>query len=165
MPSPKPDATNRMPWPATIAAVGVTLAAVVGGTLAINALSNDSPPAPPAAAPTPANPAPTPSAQNTGTPQPQPPAPVTNPDEDAKLSNCRIVDGHAAADLTITNGTPEPASYTVQVEYLDGAGVRFAEGIAMANHLQPGKAAVQTVYGTAMAKGPATCRIIKTQRY
>ncbi|MFJ9707648.1 hypothetical protein [Streptomyces sp. NPDC101234] len=68
------------------------------------------------------------------------------------------------AELTVTNHGSDTATYTIQVEFVDGGGTRVAEGAAIANSLAANQQAKETAGGTAQVTSDVTCRLGKVQR-
>jgi hypothetical protein len=100
---------------------------------------------------------------------PAAPAPAGDSDKlkDVEISGCTVdnILNMPSADLKITNHSSKASNYMVQVEFLDTAGTRIAEGIAATNGLAPGQSSVQKAQGTAQVKGKVSCKVIDVTRY
>ncbi|MFF0223211.1 hypothetical protein [Streptomyces sp. NPDC004629] len=99
-------------------------------------------------------------------------APTATVGEDASGSADVTIDSCAVdaatkipkAELTVTNHGSDTATYTVQLEFVDGGGTRMAEGAAIVNSLAANQQAKATADGTAQVTSDVTCKLAKVQR-
>lgn len=107
--------------------------------------------------------------------EPSPPAEAsTDPAEaesgaeaDVKLSACEIdsLTRWPSVVVTITNGTAEPMSYIVSVEFVDRSGTRVAEGVASTSALAPGRTSKQKAQGVGEVPTGTKCRVSDVSRF
>jgi hypothetical protein len=88
--------------------------------------------------------------------------------KDAEISGCKVdsVLGWPSADVKVTNHSAKASNYIINVEFVDEAGTRVAEGFAATNNLAAGQAASLKAQGTSDAKGKkVSCRVTDVTRY
>ncbi|MFF9347082.1 FxLYD domain-containing protein [Streptomyces sp. NPDC014734] len=109
-----------------------------------------------------------------GAPEPGVPAPAENPAEDdtdaeadVKLSGCEVnsLTKWPSVNAEIMNNGTAKASYVVNVEFVDGAGTRLAEGMAVASDLAPGQKSTQKAQGLGEVPKNVKCKVAKVTRY
>ncbi|MFG3288320.1 hypothetical protein ACGF3G_05850 [Streptomyces sp. NPDC048179] len=85
---------------------------------------------------------------------------------DVTIDSCAVdaVTKIPKAELTVTDHGSDTATYTIQLEFVDGAGTRVAEGAAIANGLAANEQAKETADGTAQVTSDITCKLGKVQR-
>ncbi|MFJ3772285.1 hypothetical protein ACIPX0_11345 [Streptomyces sp. NPDC090075] len=85
---------------------------------------------------------------------------------DVTIDSCAVdaVTKIPKAELTVTNHGGDTATYTIQIEFVDGGGTRVAEGAAIANSLAANEQAKETADGTAQVTSDITCKLGKVQR-
>jgi hypothetical protein len=94
-------------------------------------------------------------------------APIHPPEGDVKVDSCAISDAIdlPEAAITITNHSSKASNYLIELEFVNPAGTRLAEGIASADNLAPGQSEKVTATGTEQVSGKLRCRVTKVTRY
>jgi len=88
------------------------------------------------------------------------------PTADVSLDNCAAgAAGWITASGVITNNSSKASNYLVSVEFLDGAGTRYAEGVATANGVAPGQRVEYEAPGFTDPRDGTTCRVVSVDRY
>ncbi|MET9611728.1 hypothetical protein [Kitasatospora indigofera] len=110
-------------------------------------------------------------ATTAGDPAPAGAAPAAAGDgdklKDVEITNCQVdaVLHWPSAELKITNHSSKSSNYMIQIEFIDTAGTRIAQGVAATNGLAAGQSSVQKAQGAAEAKGQVSCRVIDVTRF
>ncbi|OEJ22566.1 hypothetical protein BGK67_34190 [Streptomyces subrutilus] len=69
------------------------------------------------------------------------------------------------AELLVTNRSSKASNYTVQVEFVDGAGKRLSEAYGVTNGVAPGQQSAVTAQSLDQVTAKITCRITEVNRY
>jgi hypothetical protein len=99
--------------------------------------------------------------------------PITNsgneenpPTADVTLTRCEPDDfGFAVAGGVITNNSSEPSTYSITVEVVDGAGVRYGEGYAGSSAVAPGQQVEWESFGAEELRPGSTCNVTQVERF
>ncbi|WP_327121087.1 hypothetical protein OG206_28550 [Streptomyces sp. NBC_01341] len=96
-----------------------------------------------------------------------PAAEESSPEADVTLSTCEIdsLTQWPSVVVNITNGTAEPASYIVSVEFVNRSGTRVAEGIASTSALAPGRTSKQKAQGVGEVPAGTKCKVSHVSRF
>ncbi|MFE9425954.1 hypothetical protein ACFYNO_23675 [Kitasatospora sp. NPDC006697] len=86
--------------------------------------------------------------------------------DDVTIDSCAIdaTTKIPQAELTVTNHGSDLATYTIQIDFVDGGGTWLAEGAAIAHSLAAGQRAKETAGGTAQVASDVTCKLADVKR-